>query len=364
MAKDYYETLGVNKNSSKDEIKSAFRKLAHQYHPDKKTGNESKFKEVNEAYSVLSDDKKRAEYDAYGRVFSGAGGNSQQGPFGGGTGFEGFDFSGFSNGQGFQDFDLGDIFGDLFGGGRSRERVKRGRDISIDIELSFKESIFGTERSVLLNKTGVCSLCKGSGAEKGSEMNTCGACNGKGKIHEVKKSFIGSFATVKTCDTCHGKGSVPRKRCSECLGLGVAKKEHEIKVKIPSGINDGEMIRLTGAGEAISNGVSGDLYIKIHVKKHPFFRKEKNNLEMDLNIKLTDALLGAEYKIDTLDGEIKIKIPELVSFGEILRVRGKGVPIEDSKKRGDLMIKINIELPRKLSKDVKKIVEGLKKEGI
>lgn len=358
MAKNYYEILGVPKNASKDDIKKAFRKLAHKYHPDIKGGDETKFKEVNEAYGVLSDDKKRAEYDTYGRVFNGAGGQQ------GGQGFGGFDFSGFTNGgqgfEGFEGFDLGDIFGDIFGGGRSR--TKRGRDISIDIEISFQESIFGVERVVLLNKTSVCSTCAGSGADKGSEMVTCSVCNGKGKIHEVKKSFLGSFAAVRVCDVCHGKGKVPKKRCPDCGGLGINKKEQEIKINIPSGIDDGEMIRLSGAGEAITGGSSGDLYVKIHVKPHSVFKKEGADLVMTLNIKLSDALLGAEYKINTLDGEIKVKIPEMVSFGEILRVRGKGVPV--GKKRGDLLIKIHIELPNKLSKEAKKIVDDLRKEGI
>ncbi len=365
MSKDYYEILGVKKGADKEEIKKAFRNLAHKYHPDKKGGDEQKFKEVNEAYSVLSDDKRRADYDSYGKTWNGDGG------FQGAGGFNpsdfGFDFSGFQNmggnaggGEGFN-FDLGDIFGDFFGGGR--ERVKRGRDISIDIELSFSESIFGTERKILLNKTSVCEVCGGSGASKGSEEITCKTCNGKGKIRETKRSFLGSFSSVRTCETCGGKGKVPKEKCSFCHGLGVKRKESEITVKIPYGIDDGEMIRLGGAGEAVANGTPGDLYVKVHVKRHQIWRKEGSDLVTDLKIKLSTALLGGEYPLQTLDGEIKVKIPEGASWGEILRIRGKGVPI-DKNHRGDLLIKLNIELPNRLSREAKRLIEELKKEGI
>ncbi len=362
MAKDYYEILGVQKGANKEEIKKAFRTLAHKYHPDKKGGDEAKFKEVNEAYGVLSDDKKRAEYDSYGRVFN----DQERAGFngGGGQGFGGFDFSGFTGGEGgFQDFDLGDIFGNIFGGGGGRERTKRGRDISIDIELSFYDSVFGTERKILLNKSSTCSRCSGTGGEPKTEMVNCTTCNGKGKIREVRKSFMGSFATERVCDTCHGKGKVPKQKCTECRGSGVVKKEQEISVKIPEGIEDGEMIRLTAAGEAIPSGVPGDLYIKIHVKSDPVFKKDGSNLVMNLNVKLSDALLGTEYTIKTLDGDIKVKVPEGVSFGEILRVKGKGIPIEKNR-RGDLLIKINIQLPHKVSKEARKLIENLKNEGV
>ncbi|MES2213298.1 MAG: molecular chaperone DnaJ [Patescibacteria group bacterium] len=363
MAKDYYESLGVDKKASKEEIKKAFRTLAHKYHPDKKGGDDAKFKEINEAYSVLSDDKKRAEYDTYGRAFTGSGGASgaQGGGFGG---FGDFDFSQFTqggSGNGME-FDLGDIFGDVFGGGR-RTQAKRGRDISIDIELSFEESIFGVERTILLNKISKCDTCGGTGGEKGSEMMTCEICNGRGQIREVKKTFFGQFETTATCEHCHGTGKIPKVKCHTCHGAGVYKKESEIKVQIPAGIDNGEMIRLTGGGEAMSGGQSGDLYIKIYVKKHPLFKKDGSNLVMDLNVKLSDALLGADQPVTTLDGEIKVKIPEGVAIGEILRIKGKGVPY-DKNKRGDLLIKLHILIPKKLSKDAKKAVEMLKKEGL
>jgi molecular chaperone DnaJ len=356
MAINYYEVLGVEKSASKDDIKKAFRKLAHQFHPDKKGGNADKFKEVNEAYSILSDDTKRAEYDTYGRTFS-EGGN-------GGAGFGGFDFSGFQNGQGFEDIDLGDIFGSFFGGGnRGRERQKRGADISVDVELSFHESVFGVERKIILNKTSVCDACMGSGAEPGTEVKTCPTCNGKGKIHETKNSILGAFSTVRPCGTCNGSGKVPTTKCKKCHGLGVTKKQEEIKIQIPAGIENGEMIRMSGAGEAVAGGVTGDLYIKVHVKKHPLFRKENLNIVSDLNIKLSTALLGGDYVLETLDGPITLKIPSGISHAEILRVKGKGIPFERNK-RGDLLIKIHIQLPQKLSKSAAKLVEELKKEGI
>lgn len=359
MSKDYYAALGVEKGASQEDIKKAFRKLAHKYHPDKNGGDSSKFKEISEAYSVLGDEKKRAEYNTYGRTFTeGAG----PGAAGQGFGDMGFDFSGF-NAQGFQDFDLGDIFGEFFGGNQTRTRVRRGRDISIDVELNFSESIFGVERKILLNKTSHCETCKGTGAEPNTEMHTCGTCNGKGTLRETKRSLLGTFTTQKTCATCSGSGKVPKEKCHTCRGAGVLKKEQEIVVKIPAGIEAGEMIRLTGAGEAVLGGVSGDLYIKIHVKKHHLFSKEGPNLIMNLGIKLSTALLGGEYTIQTLDGDIKVKVPAGVSIGEVLRVKGKGVPLEKNR-RGDLLIKLTIEIPHKLSKNAEKLIEELKKEGI
>lgn len=359
--KNYYEILGVDKKASKEEIKKAFRKLAHEYHPDKKSGSEEKFKEINEAYSILSDDKRRAEYDSYGRVFNNgaqAGGFSGTGPFDfnwAGSGAEGF------GGQPFEGFDLGDIFGEFFGGGGQKN--KRGRDISIDLEISFKESVFGTSRKVLIQKNSFCDLCAGSGAKKGTELNTCSVCNGQGKIREVKKSLIGSFSVNRTCDKCNGKGKIPKEKCKNCMGLGILRKSQEINIMIPAGIENGEMIRLSGEGEAASGGSSGDLYVKIYVKQDKNFKKEGNNLITDLNIKLSDALLGSEYNVETLDGNLKVKIPENISFGEILRVKGRGVPIGKNQ-RGDLYIKINIVLPKKLSRNAKKIIEDLKREGI
>ena len=354
--RDYYEILGIQRNASKDDIKKAFRKLAHKNHPDKQGGDQAKFKEASEAYSILSDDKKRQEYDAYGKVF-----NDGTGGAGGANGFGGFDFSQFAQGGGFEGFDVGDIFGEFFGGGSPR--TKRGRDISIDIEMSFQDAIFGATRNVLLTKNGQCEECRGTGAKKGTETITCKTCNGNGKIHETKRSFLGSFTSTRACAVCNGSGRVPKEACRRCSGIGILRKEEDISVAIPPGIDNGEMIRMTGMGEAVPGGVAGDLYIKIHVKPHAKFKKEGANLVTDLNVKLSDALLGETYTIATLDGDIELKIPEAISFGEILRIRGKGVPVERGK-RGDLLVKLHIQLPSNLSKKAKRIVEDLREEGI
>jgi len=362
MSKNYYSALGVEKNASKDEIKKAFRKLAHKYHPDKKGGDEEKFKEINEAYGVLSNEQKRAEYDQYGQTF-GAGAGPGQG-FGGFGNAGGFDFSGFQ-GQGGQgvEFDLGDIFGDMFGGG-ARGGTKRGRDISIDVEVPLKDAVYGTERRVLLTKTSECTECTGSGAKPGTSMEKCTTCNGNGKIHDTRQSFFGTFTSVRACNTCHGTGQVPKERCETCKGIGVHKKQEEINVKIPAGINNGEMIRLTGVGEAVPGGTPGDLYIKIHVTPHKEFHREGSNLVMDLDIKLTDALLGKEYVINTLDGKaLTVKVPKNISVNEILRISGRGIPVEGGK-AGDLMIKLNIKMPQKLSQKSEQLIKELREEGV
>ncbi len=352
MAKDYYQILGINKNASKEEIKKAFRRLAHKYHPDKVGGDENKFKAVNEAYQVLSDEKKRAEYDMYGNVFSG-----QRGA---GNGNGGFDFSGFTDASG---FDFGDIFSEFFTGG-SQQR-KRGRDISVDIQVSFEESIFGTERKLLINKIGTCQDCGGSGAQANSPMKECRTCSGRGRIRETRRSFIGTFSTERECSDCLGSGKIPETPCPKCSGQGVLKQNEEIKINIPSGIQNGEMIRLSGQGESIPRGSAGDLYVKIHVDKHPIFRRSDNNLLIDLDVKLTDALLGAEYKIKTLEGDdLTLKIPAGINFGEILRIKNRGVPtLAGTGGRGDLLIKVIINIPKKLSRQAKKLIEDLQREG-
>ena len=298
MSKDYYKTLGVQKNASQDEIKKAFRKLAHEHHPDKQGGNSDKFKEANEAYTVLSDEGKRKQYDQFGSA--GPGGFGGAGGFGGQGGFNandfGFDFSGFNQGQGGfgggnVEFDLNDILGGIFGGGRPRQR--RGRTIAVDVELTFEESIFGAERTINLDK--------------------------------------------------------------------------QLSVKIPPGIENGETLRVAGAGEAVQGGISGDLHVRIHVREHAIWQKEGHNLTTELEIKLSDALLGMQYNLKTLDGDVTLKIPEGIGFGEILRVKGKGVPTTSRGKdghRGDILVRINITMPRRLSKDAKKAIEELKKQGV
>ncbi|HDQ16705.1 MAG TPA: molecular chaperone DnaJ [Candidatus Vogelbacteria bacterium] len=353
MSKDYYQILGIDKKASKDDIKKAFRKLAHKYHPDKAGGDEQKFKEINEAYQILSNDQKRREYDMYGNVFSG--GQGQQG-----SGFGGF--SNFDFGDQFE-FDLGDIFSDFFGGQTFNIKKKRGRDISVDIQVSFAEAIFGVERKLLINKVVFCPDCGGSGAKKGTSLKKCFSCDGQGRLRENRRSFFGTISTWRECTNCAGRGEIPEEKCSNCNGLGVLKKSEEIKIFIPSGIEDGEMIRMSGKGEATPGGVSGDLYIKIHVEKDSTFKRVANDLLMDLNVKLTDAILGSEYEIKTLDGKLKIKIPAGINFGEILKVKGKGVPY-GANRRGDLLVKVIINIPQKLSRKAKKKIEELREEGM
>jgi len=356
MAKDYYETLGVERGASKDELKKAFHKMAHKYHPDKAGGNEAKFKEVNEAYQVLSDDTKRQQYDAYGQVP----------PGGAGAGHAGFDgFNGFGGG-GFDGVDLGDIFGDFFGGGgRGGPQVERGGDISIDIEITFEESIYGAQRKVVLGKTSPCDTCSGTGAKPGTKMKKCGTCAGKGKFTQMRKTFLGNFSTVTTCDTCHGLGDLPEEKCKTCAGLGVLKKQEEIAINVPQGIRAGEMLRMSGRGEAVAHGVPGDLYIRIHVKPHAIYRREGNNLVMDLDVKFTDAILGATYTIKNLEGKsLDVKIPEGVKYGDVLRLREKGIPATSRNRAGDILITVRIKTPTKLSRKAQKLVEELKGEGL
>lgn len=355
--KDYYQILGLQRGASKDEVKKAFRKLAAKYHPDKKSGDEAKYKEITEAYAVLGDDKKKAEYDTYGHSFAGASGA------GAGQGFGGFDFSQFQQGfggQGFE-FDLNDLFqGFGFGGGGSRQ--KRGHDISIDINLTFKESVYGIKRTVLLTKNNVCETCSGSGAKSGSELVTCGICNGNGKVRETRQSIMGSFTTVRECDDCNGSGKIPKEVCGSCQGSGISRSQTEVSINVPAGIQNGEVIRLTGQGEAISGGQPGDLYVKVHVEAHPNITREGNNLYTKLSVKLTDVLLGEVYTVETLDGSTEIKIPAGISHGELIRIKGKGVPSERG--TGDFLVRVSVEIPKKLSRKAEKLIQELRGEGL
>jgi molecular chaperone DnaJ len=356
--KDYYKTLGLQKGAAKDEVKKAFRKLSTQYHPDKKTGDEAKYKEITEAYSVLGDDKKKAEYDSYGHAFNNAGGGQP----GGAGGFNWSDFAqqGGAGAQGFE-FDISDIF-ENFGFGGAQARQARGRDVSIEINLTFKEAVFGVTRKVLITKNNLCDQCKGTGAKTGAGMTKCTTCSGNGKIRETRQSVMGSFATVRECSVCTGRGEIPKERCGHCAGAGVRRVQEEIEIKIPVGIENGEVIRMTARGEAIPNGQAGDLYIKLHVESHKTIKREGTTLATSLPIKLTDALLGGSYGVETLDGNVEIKIPAGISHGELLRIKEKGVPTERG--RGDFMVKISIETPKKLSRKAQKLVEQLREEGI
>ncbi|MCI5051118.1 MAG: molecular chaperone DnaJ [Candidatus Pacebacteria bacterium] len=357
MSKDYYKTLGVDKSASADEIKKAFRKMAHKYHPDKKDGDEVKFKEANEAYQVLSDEKKRRQYDQFGSAGPNPFGNQ-----GGGQGFGGFDFSGFQQGAGgfdFGDIDLGDLFGGGFGGRSSRRKRRRGSDMQMRIEIDFVDAVFGVKKKVTLDHTKTCSDCDGSGAEEGSSMDTCPECNGQGKI---QTQMMGIFATVTECPTCEGSGKVPKEKCKKCKGAGVTREKEEIEFSIPAGIKNGDTLRISGRGGAVKNGPSGDLFIQVLVKTHKSFRRNGLDLILDYEIPISDAVLGAKHTLTMLDdSKIDVKIPSGTSHGTTLRVSGKGIVTDRSK--GNLLINIKIRIPKKLSKKAKEAIEVLQSEG-
>ncbi len=355
MAKDYYKTLGVDKSASADEIKKAFRKIAHKHHPDKPGGDEKKFKEANEAYRVLSDDKKRAQYDRFGSAGPNMGGA-------GAGGFGGFDFSGFQQGSAggfdFGDIDLGDLFGGGFGGGR-RSRRRRGSDIQTRVKISFKDAVFGVKKKIDINHTQLCDECSGTGADNPSDMKTCPECNGQGKI---QTQMMGIFATMTECPTCHGSGKIPKSACKKCRGAGVKREKETIEFTIPAGINHGDTLRIEGRGEAIKDGQTGDLYIQIEVEPHKQFTRSGNDLLTAIEIPLSNAVLGTNYTIDMLDeSSIDIKIPGGTQHGTKLRVNGKGIDGRSGK--GNLIATVKVKIPKKLSKEAKQAVELLQKEG-
>jgi len=360
MSKDYYKTLGVEKNATADEIKKAFRKIAHKHHPDKPTGDEAKFKEANEAYQVLSDQKKRAQYDQFGSAGPGAGGGQGFGGFDTGS-WSGTGFSGFQQGgQGFDfgDIDLGDLFGGGFGGGR-RGRSRRGQDLQMQITIDFVDAVFGVKKKVSVTHTQTCHDCSGSGAKTGSDLTTCSECNGQGK---VQQRMMGIFATVAECPTCEGSGQVPKDKCSHCRGAGVTREKEEIEFTIPAGIKTGDNMRISGKGEAVKKGQSGDLYLQVQVKPHKDYSRKGLDLYIDHTIKISEAVSGTTHTITTLNKkELEIKIPAATTHGTKLRVAGAGIKTERS--FGDLYIIISIEIPKKLSKKAKEAIGILSKEG-
>ena len=359
MGKDYYKTLGVDKKASPDDIKKAFRVLAHKHHPDKNGGDDKKFKEINEAYQTLSDKNKRAQYDQFGSngpQFNSAGGN----PFGGAGGFDfnNFDFSQFQQGgNGGFEFDLGDLFGGAFGG--SRSRGKRGNDIETQIKITFKESVFGVEKKIVLNKTSQCKTCHGTGGKPGTKMHTCNVCNGQGRVGRVQRTILGNMQTVTECDNCFGSGKIPQEKCETCRGAGVVRDKEEITVKVPAGLNNGDTLRMEGFGEAVPHGASGDLFLHIAIESHPVFKRLGNDLIMPAEITLTEALLGKTLEIETLDGKEKLEIPEGTNNGDQLKIHGKGVAT--GRNRGDLIVGIKVKMPKKLSRKAREIIEELKK---
>ena len=369
MAKNYYDILGVSKNASADDIKKAYRKKAHEFHPDKGNGNAEKFKEINEAYQVLGNQEKRQQYDTYGQTFDQAARNGGGGfNYQGGNPFGGFDFGG-SGGQsaygGGVEFDLGDIFGDIFGGRSEREsRRNRGIDLEMGLNLAFEEAVFGADKTITLEKKDVCKTCKGSGAEPGSKVSTCPKCHGAGSIVTMRRTIFGQVQSRMTCDRCEGTGKVPEVPCKTCGGSGSVRQEKTIMVKIPAGIDDGQRIRVAGEGEAGYRGSnSGDLYLVVRVKPSREFTRDGNNLLKTLPISFTQAALGAKILVKTLDGDIELKIPSGTQAGTVLKVKNHGVPyINDPGRRGDLLITVRVVTPNKLSKKEKELLKQLADE--
>jgi molecular chaperone DnaJ len=366
MANNYYDTLGVPKSASADEIKKAFRRKAHEHHPDKDSGNADKFKEINEAYQVLSDDSKRQQYDQYGQTFDqaqrGAGGGA--GGFGGGNPSGGGDFSGF--GQGGVEFDLGDIFGDLFGGRQDRDsRRNRGIDLEMGLTISFEEAVFGIEKEITLEKQDTCKTCKGDGAQPGTKVVTCPKCHGQGQIRTQRRTVFGNVASSATCDRCNGMGKIPESPCKTCDGRGILRQEKTLSVKIPAGIDNGQRIRVSGEGEAGYRGSTpGDLYLAIKVAPSKDFERDGFTLLKELPISFTQATLGAKPIVRTLDGDIELKIPSGTQSGTMFRVKDKGVPnINNPKHRGELIITVRVIIPKKLSKKEKDLLKELAEEN-
>lgn len=359
MAQDYYKTLGVNKSASADEIKAAFRKLAHEHHPDKKTGNNDKFKEINEAYQVLGNTEKRQQYDQYGQTFSGAGSGPTGGGFNsGGNPFGGQGFGGFSSGGVNFDFgDLGDAFGSFFGGGSPQSG--RGQDLETEIGLEFEESVFGAEKELNLNKQIACDKCHGSGAEAGSKIISCKTCGGSGRVVRMQQTILGNFQSQATCSDCHGQGKKPEKACTKCQGSGHARGQEKIKVIIPAGISDGQSVKLTGKGEMGERGQAGDLYIRVRVRSNKNFVRLGDDILSEAHINLKQAILGDKIKVKTVDGDVDLKIPEGTQSRTKFRLKGKGVTHLRSHGRGDQIIDVVVDIPKNLSRNQRKLLEQI-----
>ncbi len=344
--RDYYEVLGVDRNISDAELKKAYRKLAKQYHPDINPGNkeaEAKFKEINEAYEVLSDPQKRQQYNQFGH----AGMN--------GAGFEGF--SGF-------DFGVEDIFESFFGGspfGRSSRRQKagprRGADLKYALEISFNEAAFGVNKEIRITRMQSCKTCGGTGAKPGTSPQTCRHCNGTGQIRQVQATPFGQMVNMKTCDVCRGEGTIITHPCEDCGGSGRQQKSAKLNIEIPAGIDNGQTISLRGEGEpGIKGGPSGDLYVNVRVQPHPIFTRDGYNIICEMPITFTQAALGAELDIPTLEGTMKYNIPEGTQTGSVFRLRNKGIKHLRSNAKGDQFIKVNIEVPKKLTGKQKELL--------
>ncbi len=358
--RDYYETLGINKNASEAEIKAAYRKMAKQYHPDLNSGNEEaahKFKEVNEAYQVLGDEKKKAQYDQFGHAaFDGASGG------GGGAGYGG-GFDDFMGGMG----GFGDIFDSFFGGGgrqRNYNGPTRGNDLRYNMEISFEEAAFGLKKEVQIRRKEICPACTGTGAEKGTSKHTCSTCGGTGQVRQQRQTMLGNFVNVVPCTACGGTGEIIDSPCHECHGEGKVSKTRNITVTIPAGIDNGQIISLKGEGEAgTKGGDKGDLKIVIYVKPHKYFKRDGYDLYLNMPIDFVDATLGAELSVPTLDGKVKYKIPEGTQTGTTFRLKKKGLQHIHSTLVGDLYVKVNIETPKRLTEKQKELLRSYKEQN-
>ena len=351
MAKrDYYEVLGVKKTASKDEIKSSYRKLAKQYHPDnKETGDEAKFKEVQEAYDILYDDQKRAAYDQFGHAaFDQSAGGGPNGPFGGG--FSGF--SGFGDGV---DIDLGDIFGQFFGGGSSRRKTnngpRKGDDSLMRLRVEFMDVVNGKDQDISFEHAEPCPHCNGTGAETPNDIKTCPTCHGSGTVRRQQRGIFGGVMEVQeACPECRGTGKIISKKCHECGGQKYKRIRKDIKVHIPAGINSGQQIRIAGMGEPGANGGQfGDMYIEINVKPHNIFKREGNDIHIEVPVDFIDCVLGRKIEVPTVYGMEKIEIPDGTQFGTVLKMRGKGINDLRTKKPGDQYVHLQIKIPTSLN---------------
>jgi molecular chaperone DnaJ len=374
--KDYYEALGVGKNASPDEIKKAFRRLAVKHHPDR-GGNEEEFKEVNEAYEVLKDTDKRKRYDQFGHAGVGSSAASDGNPYAGFGGFGGQGQPGQEFHFDFGDLGLGDILGSFFGGdtsgGARGQRQNRGRDVETNVEITFEQAIFGTEVELNLNLEDECEHCKGTIVEPGYELKTCDECKGSGQTTRVTRTIFGNIQQATICPKCHGKGKIPEKICSVCNGRGTQRKNQEINLKIPAGIDDGATIRLRERGEAVANGPKGDLYVNIRVKPHKKFTREGNLILSSEHVSMIDAALGTEMEVDTVDGPVNMRVPIGTQSGTDFRLSGHGVPRistgnREAHTRGAHIVTIIVDTPSKLSKDqiaiLKKLKDSSGKKGL
>ncbi len=351
--RDYYDVLEVPRNASKDEMKKAYRRLARKYHPDvnKETEASERFKEINEAYEVLSDDRTRAAYDRFGHA----------GVQNGGAGFSGFEGGFGSVADIFEEF-----FGSSFGGRRRRQGPRRGADLRYDLTISFEEAVFGTEKDIDITRPEICDTCDGTGAEPGTQPIVCTTCNGSGEERRVQQSILGSFVNVSTCSTCQGSGELIPNLCKTCNGRKQVQKTRSLKVKIPAGVDNDTQIRLTGEGAlGMSGGPPGNLFVLLHVRKHEFFQRRGDDIWLDLKINMAQAALGDEVDIPTIDGEENIVIPSGVESGHVIKIRGKGVPRLDRSGRGravgrgDQHILIQVATPKNLSDDQVKLFQQL-----